>query len=200
MWLVPHRVSEGRPDAVTSVVFLRDGSQVVVWKEGENLLLRRISPQTDLGPVTPVATSRMPLDNLQLTVVADRTDDAPVRLMLAYGAGGAALSTVVTLPSLKELAAQDSICACTRASKQLQRGFELHGTIVSVDLAAGSLVAKHDPIPGVMPAMTMPFKAEAAVLRSLRAGQEFLGRMDEHNAEWWLFDVRLLGESLPEKK
>ncbi|MEI6862116.1 MAG: copper-binding protein [Verrucomicrobiota bacterium] len=200
VWLVPQRVSEGRPEAAVSVVLLRDGSQVVVWQEGEKLLLRRISPLTDLGPVTQVAKSRTPLVTTQLTVVADRTDDAPVRLMLAYGAGGAAFSTVVSLPSLKELAAQDSVCACSRAAKQIQRGFELHGTIVSVNGAAGSLVAKHDAIPGVMPAMTMPFKAEAAVLKNLKAGQEFLGRMDEHDAEWWLFDVRLLGESLPEKK
>jgi Cu/Ag efflux protein CusF len=201
VWLVPQRVSEGRPDANVSVVLLRDGSQVVVWKEDEKLLLRRISPQADLGPVTPVAQSRAPLDTLQLTVLADRDDNAPVRLLLAYRAGETvASSTVVTLPTPKELAAQDSVCACTRTAKQLQRGFELHGTIVTVDAAAGSLVAKHDPIPGVMPTMTMTFKAEAAMLKNLKAGQEFLGRMDEHDAEWWLFDVRLLGGSLPEKK
>ncbi len=200
VWLIPQRVSEGKPEAVVSVVLLRDGSQVVVWQEGEKLLLRRVSPQTDLGPITPIAQSRARLDTMQLTVLADHDETAPVRLMLVYRAGSDTATAAVTLPSLKELAAADSVCACGRAAKQIQRGFALHGTIVAVDATAGRVTAKHDAIPGVMPAMTMPFRADAATFKPLKAGQEFLARMDEHDGEWWLFDVRLLGEAMPDTK
>ena len=31
-------------------------------------------------------------------------------------------------------------------------------------------------------------------------GQELLGRMEDREAQWWLFDVRLLGAAVPEKK
>jgi Cu/Ag efflux protein CusF len=200
VWLIPQRVSEGKPDAAVSVVLLRDGSQVVAWKENEKLLLRRVSPQGDLGPVAPAAESRAPLDSLQLTVLADRDDDAPVRLLLAYSVGEDAHTAAVTLPSLKELAAGDSVCSCGRASKQAQRGLELHGTVTAVDAAAGTVTAKHDAIPGAMPAMTMAFKADDATLKGIKPGQEFLGRIEARNAEWWLLDVRVLGEALPEKK
>ncbi len=200
VWLVPQRISEGKPEASVSLALLRDGSQVVCWKENEKLLLRRVSPQGDLGPVAQAAESRTPVDTLQLTVLADRDDAAPVRLLLAYETSGRAFTTVVTLPPLKELAAKDSVCSCGRASAQAQRGVALHGTIISVDAAAGTLLVKHDHIAGVMAAMTMPLKADAATLKALQPGQEFLGRMDDRDAEWWLFDVRLLGEPVVEKK
>ncbi len=200
VWLIPQRISEGTPDAAVSIVLLRDGSQVICWKESQKLLLRRVSPQGDIGPASPVAESRAALDALQLTVLADHDDTAPVRLALTYAAAGEAYTAAVTLPSLKELTAKDSACSCGRASAQLQRGVPLHGTVVSLDLAAGSLVVQHDHIAGVMPAMSMTLKADAATLRGLRAGQEFLGRMDTRDAEWWLFDVTLLGEPAKGKK
>lgn len=187
-------MSEGTPDAPVSLALLIDGSLVVCWKEGEKLLLRRVSAQGDLGSVAQVAESLTPVDALQLTVLADHDDAAPIRLALAYNSAGHAFTSAVSLPPLKELAAKDSACACANGTNQLQRGFEVHGTIVTVDAAAGSVTVKHDAIPGVMTAMTMPLKADEATLKALQPGQEFLGRMDSRDAEWWLFNVRVLVE------
>ncbi len=194
VWQIPLRLSEGRPEAAVAVALLRDGAVLAVWQEGTQLLLRRVSPQNDRGPVTPVGESRTPFDLPQLTVLADHDNTAPVRVALAYHADGNAMATVLTLPPLTELAKGDSVCACGQATAQLRRGFELHGTIVSLNAVEGKAVAKIEAMPGVMPAKTMAFRAEAANLKSLTAGQKFLGRMEEREAEWWLFDVRLLAE------
>jgi Cu/Ag efflux protein CusF len=123
-----------------------------------------------------------------------------VRVALSYRSTGKSATTVLTLPSLADLTKGDSPCACGQATAQLRRGFELHGAVLSVNASAGTAVVKHEAIPGVMPAMTMQFRADATTLAALVPGQELLGRMEDRNAEWWLFDVRLLGPTVPEKR
>lgn len=200
LWQIPIRLSEGRPGAAVAVVLLRDGAALAVWQEGARVLLRRVSALNDLGPIAQVAESPTPIASPQLAVLADRDETAPVRVTLTYRAGGQTIATVLTLPSLAEFVKDDSLCACGQATAQLRRGFELRGTVVSLDAKAGAAIVKHEAIPGVMPAMTMRFRADASTLDSLTPGQELLGRMEDRAAEWWLFDVRLLGSPAPEKK
>lgn len=200
LWQIPIRLSEGRPGPAVAVVLLRDGAALAVWQEGARVLLRRVSALNDLGPLTQVAESPAPIASPRLAVLADRDDNAPVRVTLTYRAGDQTVATVLTLPSPTELAKDDSVCACGQATAQLRRGFELRGTVVSLDARAGAAVVKHEAIPGVMPAMTMRFRADATTLDALTPGQELLGRMEDREAEWWLFDVRLLGAPAPEKK
>ena len=194
LWQIPLRVSEGRPEQAAGVVLLSDGAALVVWQEGARVLLRRVSPSNDIGPVAQVAESRAPIAVPQLMVLADRDEKTPVRVALSYRAGGQSTATVLTLPSLTELAQNDSLCACGQATAQLRRGFELRGAVVSVNAKAGTAMVKHEAIPGVMPAMTMQFRADPETLAALAPGQELLGRMEDRNAEWWLFDVRLLAD------
>ena len=196
IWQMPIRVSEAPPDAAVAVTMLRDGSTIIVWKEGNHLLLRRISPQDDLGPISTVVELNGNLDEVDLGVLADQDLAAPIQLLLDYTVGDKSASAVLTLPSVKEMAVDDSLCACSRAAAQVPHGYELQGKVVSIDVAKGLVVADHEAIPGVMKAMTMPFKADAATLRALVPGKRFLGRMENRNEEWWLFDVRVLGEPI----
>ncbi len=198
VWQIPLRLSEGVPQPAVAVVLLRDGAALAMWQEGTRVLLRRVSPLNDLGPVTQIAESRAPLESPSLVVLADRDENAPVRVALSYRADGKSAATVLTLPSLADFAKTDSLCACGQASAQLRRGFELHGTVISLDAKAGATVVRHDAIPGVMPAMTMRFRTDAATFNALAPGQELLGRMEDREAEWWLFDVRLL--AAPDRK
>jgi hypothetical protein len=191
VWQIPLRVSEDTPDAIVAVAILPDESEVVAWKEGSRLLLRRLSPQDDSGPVTPLAEVGGPLDSLQLTALATPDENAQVRLLLDYAVSGHASASLVTLPSLKQLAVQDNTCACD-SHITLVRGFALSGTVVARDQAAGTVTVAHGEIPGVMQAMTMPFKAAPDVWQTLAPGRQFLGRMEEREGTWWLFDVRLL--------
>jgi Cu/Ag efflux protein CusF len=194
VWQLPIKVSEAPPDAPVAVTMLRDGSQILVWKEGDRLLLRRLSPQGDLGPITPVAELHGTLDEVDVGVLVDQDPVAPIQLLLDYNVGEHSSSAVVTLPSAKELAVNDSLCACSRVASQVPHGYELRGVVVSVDAAKGTVTANHEAIPGVMKAMTMPFKADAATIRALAPGQQFLGRMEDRDADWWLFDVRALAD------
>jgi len=61
----------------------------------------------------------------------------------------------------------------------------MRGAVISLDPAAATVVVKHEPIPGVMPAMTMPLRTDAATLKALAPGREFAGRMESHDADWW---------------
>jgi Cu/Ag efflux protein CusF len=191
VWQIPLRVSDDTPDAIVAVAILPDESEVVSWKEGSRLLLRRLSPQDDAGPLTPLAEVGGQLDSLQLTALATPDENLPVRLLLTYKNDERDALSVVTLPSLKQLAAQDNTCACD-SHITLVRGFALSGTVVARDQAAGTVTVAHGEIPGVMLAMTMPFKAAPDVWQTLAPGKEFLGRMEEREGAWWLFDVRLL--------
>ncbi len=54
-----------------------------------------------------------------------------------------------------------------------ERRYALKGKVVSVDIAGGKVVIDHEEIPGLMPAMQMPFPIrEADVLRSMEGGDE----------------------------
>jgi len=191
VWQIPLRVSEDTPDAIVGVAMLADESEVVCWKEGSRLLLRRISPQDNTGPLTPLAEVPDRLDSLTLTALASADENAPVRLLLDYATSGHPNAAMVTLPSLKQLAAQDNTCACD-THITLMRGFALSGTVVARDQAAGTVTVQHGEIPGIMPAMTMPFKAAPDVWQTLAPGKAFLGRMEEKEGSWWLFDVRVV--------
>ncbi len=53
----------------------------------------------------------------------------------------------------------------------------LIGTIVSANAERGTLLVQHEDIPGLMPAMTMEFKASAGDVANARPGQRIRGRV-----------------------
>ena len=54
--------------------------------------------------------------------------------------------------------------------------YEIRGTVVSIDAPRLLIEINQEAIPGVMPAMTMPYEvAEAGILTGLRAGDRVRG-------------------------
>lgn len=52
-----------------------------------------------------------------------------------------------------------------------------------------ALLVKHEEIPGVMKAMTMVLKVDAATFAAAREGQAIVGQLVRKNDGWWLEDV-----------
>ena len=50
------------------------------------------------------------------------------------------------------------------------RSYELRGQVLGVDAKRQEVLLKHDDVPGLMSAMTMPFRAPEELLEGLRAG------------------------------
>jgi Cu/Ag efflux protein CusF len=51
-------------------------------------------------------------------------------------------------------------------------------------------MVKHEEIPGVMRAMTMMFKVDAATLKNVQKGQTITGQMSRQGNDWVLEDVK----------
>jgi Cu/Ag efflux protein CusF len=66
----------------------------------------------------------------------------------------------------------------------------LRGVITALDAERSALMVKHEEIPGVMPAMTMLFKVDAATLKAAKKGQAITAQMSREGDDWWLHDVK----------
>ena len=66
----------------------------------------------------------------------------------------------------------------------------LRGVITGVLAEKSSILVKHEDIPGVMRAMTMAFKVDAATLQSVREGQAITGLLAREADGWHLYDVK----------
>jgi protein SCO1 len=66
----------------------------------------------------------------------------------------------------------------TEAPTALEGVFELRGIVIAVDSARRIVEINHEAIPGVMPAMEMPYEvAEGVVLVGLSAGDRVRGTL-----------------------
>ncbi len=66
----------------------------------------------------------------------------------------------------------------------------LRGVIVSVNAELSTFSVKHEEIPGVMRAMTMPFKVDAATFKAFKTGDAITGQMSRQGRNWVLEDVK----------
>lgn len=69
-------------------------------------------------------------------------------------------------------------------------GHPLHGVIVAVLPEKSALLVKHEEIPGVMSAMTMLLKVDAATLASAKKDQAITATLVKQADGWWLRDVK----------
>lgn len=70
----------------------------------------------------------------------------------------------------------------------------LKGVVTRILADRSALMVKHEEIPGVMRAMTMMFKVDAATLKAAKEGQALTGLMSRQNGEWLLEEVTWVGE------
>jgi Cu/Ag efflux protein CusF len=66
----------------------------------------------------------------------------------------------------------------------------LRGVIVAVDTEKSALRVKHEAIPGVMGAMTMQFKVDAAAVKDAKVGDAITGLMSRQGSAWVLEDIK----------
>src|SRR5688572_18692150 len=86
------------------------------------------------------------------------------------------------------------ICCCVSetaaASSDIAKRHPLRGIVTAVFPDRAALMVKHEEIPGVMRAMTMLFKVDAATLKSMQKGQSITAMMSRQGDDWWLHDVK----------
>jgi protein SCO1/2 len=81
--------------------------------------------------------------------------------------------------------------ACThRDSDTGARRFQLTGTVVSHDTSLSRVVVDHEPVTGLMPAMTMSFELRGAA-PAMRAGDKVAAALVMTDSRSWLEDVRI---------
>lgn len=66
----------------------------------------------------------------------------------------------------------------------------LRGVVTAVVADQSALRVKHEEIPGVMHAMTMQFKVDAATLKAVKAGDAITGLLSRQGNNWVLEDVK----------
>ncbi|HEY0968325.1 MAG TPA: copper-binding protein [Opitutaceae bacterium] len=66
----------------------------------------------------------------------------------------------------------------------------LKGVVVEIVADRGSLLVKHEEVPGIMRAMTMLFKVTESDLKSVRKDQAITGLMVRKPDGWWLEAVK----------
>lgn len=70
----------------------------------------------------------------------------------------------------------------------------LRGVVTGVMADRSALLVKHEEIPGVMRAMTMMFKVDAATLQTAKEGQTITGLMSRQHDAWVLEEVKIIAE------
>lgn len=78
-------------------------------------------------------------------------------------------------------------------------GHPLRGVIVAVLPEKSALLVKHDEIPGVMSAMTMLLKVDAATLAAAKKDTAITATLIKKSDGWWLENVAAAPESAPAK-
>jgi hypothetical protein len=206
LWTMAQRADLGHPVGRVDTLLLRDGSQYVLWLEdrGEDdsqppgIYLRRYNGfggammPARLAPDGPAQVSGAP----RLALVKDDDVSGPAQLLLVYMQAGplARVRTLlITLPSTAELMDMDSDCACS-AGKEIVAGYGVKGRVLAVDAEGRRLQVQHGPIPGLMRAGELAVRVAPKVAVAVQPGRGFLARLEKRGGEWWIFDVRLLGE------
>ena len=85
---------------------------------------------------------------------------------------------------------RDAKPATEKSAAGKPKTYPLRGVIVEVMLKQSALLVKHEDIPGLMPAMTMLFKVDAATLKAAKKDQTITARLIERDGDYWLEEVK----------
>ncbi len=76
--------------------------------------------------------------------------------------------------------------------------YDLRGEVVRVSPEEGLAVIRHEDIPGWMKAMTMDFPIkDREALEKLKPGMRIEAKVHVRDLDFWLSDIRILGEAGP---
>lgn len=93
----------------------------------------------------------------------------------------------------KEVCCCNTETAAAKPADAVQR-HPLRGVITAVDVERSAIMVKHEEIPGVMRAMTMLFKVDAATVKAVQKGQTITAMMSRQGDDWWLHDVKTVAK------
>lgn len=99
------------------------------------------------------------------------------------------LTLALLLPTVSSLLAADTPPSSAPAAAPVKR-HPLRGVITGIMADRSALLVKHEAIPGVMRAMTMMFRVDAATLATAKEGQAITGLMSRQGDAWVLEDVK----------
>lgn len=205
----PVRADLGKPLGHVDTVMLRDGTQLVTWlehtvdqasKPNGTLYLRRYGPTGNALPPVALAVIKdaSAAGFPRFAVVKDFDVTSSAQLLVTFSRDGDAAGVatlLVTMPDEDLLAEADATCACGHRPEEL-RGAGLRGQILAVSSDHGSVRLRHSAIPGLLRAGEREFKIAPETAAALQAPSEILGRIEQRDGAWWLFDVRRLGQPL----
>ena len=115
---------------------------------------------------------------------------ALVPFLLFSAAAARALAANEPAIELPRSAGQEMTAMADSAAKNAATRYPLRGVITAVHPDRSAIMVKHEEIPGVMRAMTMLFKVDAATLKSAEKGQAITGMISRQGDEWWLHQVK----------
>ena len=82
--------------------------------------------------------------------------------------------------------------AATKKTSSPGQRHPLRGVVTGVDANLSAIRVKHEEIPGVMRAMTMLFKVDAATLKAVKTGDAITALMNREEGEWRLHEVKVV--------
>jgi hypothetical protein len=199
-FLMPQRIDAEKPVGQPDTLLLRDMTILTTWIAHDGRLwLRRINPEFSTGEpfaITPPSVGRLKgsprIALLQDYAGRNSAAEFLVAATPTTGSPGIRMFTV-TVPE-GELLAQEKNCDCTPTPEELQ-GYAVRGTFAESLPSPGMIRITHAEFPGLFPEGTHEFHVDAAVLRNVQPGRQFLGRIERRNGDWWLFDVRVVPAS-----
>lgn len=195
-FLMPLRVDLGQPSGRVDTLLLRDGALLITWVETDgSFWLRRITPDFNLSEPLLLAS---PVDGRvkgfpRLALVRDYAGGGTTAEFLAVfnvDAPAGIRAVRVMVPEGALLAAEKN-CDCAPTPEQL-RGYPMRGTIAPGRPDGAAVRVKHPEVPGIFDAGTRTFRVAPALLETAANGRQFLGRIEQREGDWWLFDVRFL--------
>jgi hypothetical protein len=157
--------------------------------------LRRVTPDFSLtnpvalAPAGATSTKTVP----RLALHRDyQGGKSTAQLLAAFATDGAPLRTLLITVPEGELLEHENDCGCSPSPEQL-RGFPIRGSIAQVSSQPGVVRIKQAGLAGVFSAGERDFKIAPGLVSATAAGRSFLGRVEERDGDWWLFDLRWLG-------
>jgi protein SCO1/2 len=89
-------------------------------------------------------------------------------------------------------------CACSVEPSEPEQRYELTGTIVAVDRDAQKVTVRHDAIPGLMEAMTMPFRVrDGRMMHALEPGRQLSADLVVAGKASWLENLVVTTQAGP---
>jgi Cu/Ag efflux protein CusF len=83
-------------------------------------------------------------------------------------------------------------CATAVFAADAIKRHALRGVVTRVETERSALMVKHEEIPGVMRAMTMMFRVDAATLAAVKPGDAITGLMSRQGPAWVLEEVKVV--------